>query len=128
MLSLRALLWVDCCAAAVVGAAGLVLAATGYSSSLTGLSGGLLAVVGCANILYGSYSFTIATAARPKVGAVRFLVAANAVWSLACVSMVLTFSGTATLLGMSYLAGEAVFVACLAYLEWRALDVCLPAT
>jgi hypothetical protein len=35
MLSLRALLWIDCSAAAAVGASGLVLTASGYFVSLT---------------------------------------------------------------------------------------------
>ena len=128
MLSLRALLWIDCSAAAAVGASGLVLSASGYFVSLTGFPGWLLVLVGCANILYASYSFSIASAARHSARAVRFLVLANAVWSLVCVSMVTALSSSATLLGMSYLIGEAAFVASLAYFEWRALGSDVPAT
>jgi hypothetical protein len=42
--------------------------------------------------------------------------------------MVTALSSSATLLGMSYLIGEAAFVASLAYFEWRALGSDVPAT
>ncbi len=123
MISLRALLWVDCCAGAAFGSLVLVLTAIGISNSITGLPNGLLVVVGSANLAYAAYSFSIVVRARHSARSVRFLVLANGVWSLVCVSMASAFLGNATLIGMSCLVGEAVFVACLAWLEWRALGI-----
>ena len=119
--SLRALLWIDCCAGAVVGCVGLALTIGGVLSSLTGFPDWLLVLVGSANLLYAVSAFCIASASRPNARAVRLLALANAAWSLVCVCIVCIFFGTATLLGVGYLMAEAAFVACLASLELRAL-------
>lgn len=120
MLSLRALLWIDCMAGVMVGCAVLALATGGQFSSLTGLPGWLPIFMGSANLLYAAFSFSIVTAARYNAMPVRLLVLANATWSVTCIFMTYFFFSTATLLGLGYLMGEAAFVGCLACLEWKA--------
>lgn len=120
MLSLRTLLWIDCIAGAIVGGAVLLLAAGDYFSALTGLPGWLPIFMGSANLLYAAFSFSVVIAARYSAMPVCILVLANAAWSMACIFMACFFFSTATMLGLSYLMGEAAFVGCLAYLEWKA--------
>lgn len=120
MISLRTLLWIDCTAGATAGCAVLALAAGGQFSSLTGLPSWLPIFMGLANLLYAAFSFSIVVAARYNAMPVRLLVLANAAWSATCLFMAYLFFGTATTLGIFYLTGESAFVACLAYLEWKA--------
>jgi hypothetical protein len=120
MLSLRAILWIDCIAGVTVGCAVLILATGDCFSSLTGLPDWLAIFMGLANLLYAAFSFSIVIAARYRALTVRLLVLANATWSVTCIFMVCIFFSTATILGLSYLLAEAIFVGCLAYLEWKA--------
>lgn len=119
MISLRALLWIDCIAGATVGCAVLALATGGQFISLTGLPDWLPIFMGSANLLYAAFSFSILFAARYSAMSVSILALANAAWSIACILMACFFFSTATMLGLSYLMGEAAFVGCLAYLEWK---------
>lgn len=107
-------------AGATVGCAVLLLATGGHFSSLTGLPGWLPIFMGSANLLYAAFSFSIVMAARYRTMPVQLLVLANATWSVTCIFMACIFFSTATMLGLSYLLAEAVFVGCLAYLEWKA--------
>ncbi len=107
-------------AGVTVGCAVLALATGGQFSSLTGLPGWLPIFMGSANLLYAAFSFSIVTAARYNAMPVRLLVLANATWSVTCIFMTYFFFSTATLLGLGYLMGEAVFLGCLACLEWKA--------
>ena len=77
--SLRKLLWVDCCAGFSVGAVGLALTVIGPLSQVLGLPKLLLFAIGFANLLYASYSFSIAIAVLPIVRSVSLLISANLV-------------------------------------------------
>lgn len=121
IISLRTLLWVDCCAGFIVGAVGLVLTVIWPLSQVLGLPKLLLFAICFANLLYLSYSFSIAIAVLPSVRQVSLLVSVNIVWAVACLFMVASCLGSATMLGLAYLLFEAFFVGCLAYFEWRAL-------
>lgn len=122
------MLWLDCCAGAVVGFFGLSLTFGSILGPLTGLPGWVLVLMGSANLLYASFSLSIASAAGLRARAVRFLVLANALWSLVCLSLACAYLGAATTLGMIYLVAEAAFVAFLAFLESKALGVRTAAT
>jgi hypothetical protein len=128
ILSLRTLLWVDCCAGFSVGAVGLALTAIGPLSQVLGLPKLLLFVIGFANLLYASYSFSIAIAALPSVRPVLLLVSANLAWAVACLVMVASYLGVASMLGLGCLLFEAFFVGALAYFEWRAVGLYIAAT
>jgi hypothetical protein len=96
-----------------------VLLASGPLSGWYGLPRGLLLVTGAANVLYATYSFSLARrAVRPLAGIVA-LVAANAAWAATCVGLVLAFAGTGGVLGLLHLGAEAGVVGGLAALEWR---------
>jgi hypothetical protein len=111
------LLWIDCIAGAAVGVA--VLALLGWLSRLYAVPPGLLLFTGIANLAYASYSFTLARRQRRAVVAINTLIVANFSWALVCVYLVVTVAQSANIFGIAHLAGEAVFVASLAALEWR---------
>jgi hypothetical protein len=114
---MKNLLWVDCVAGAVVGAAVLLL--SGWLSPLYGLPRGLILFTGVANILYASYSFVLASSNRRPLALINALVVANSTWALVCVYLAVGVAQSPTVFGLAHLLGEAVFVAGLASLEWR---------
>lgn len=114
---MRNLLWIDCSAGALAGVA--VLALGGWLSSLYALPRGLLLFMGAVNVLYASYSFTLATRYKRSRSWINLLVCANLAWALVCLGLAWVFAGSATLFGIGHLVGEAVFVGGLGSLEWR---------
>ena len=113
---LRKLLWVDCTAGALAGVAMLVLG--GWLSRWYGLPQQLLLFMGAANLLYASYSFSLARRPRRSAGSILLLVFANLGWAALCVGLAVAFRESATLLGMGHLIGEALIVGGLGWLEW----------
>ena len=111
------LLWIDSSAALLAG--GLVLALSGWLSELHALPRGLLVFTGGVNLLYGSYSFSLAVRARRPRPLITVLVVANLSWAAVCLGLAATFAGSASVFGMAHLLGEGAFVAGLASMEWR---------
>lgn len=111
------ILWVDCSAAILAGVVTLVfrdwLAAL-YAIPVEGLMATALV-----NLIYGSYSFSLAWRDRPPILLVRALALANALWAPVCVGLVLYWWPTVTGFGMIHLLGEAGIVMTLAFFEWR---------
>ena len=114
---LRRLLWVDCTAAALAGV--LVLALSGWLARLHGLPQDLLLFTGAVNLLYGSFSFSLAVRAERPLALIKLLAVANMAWAVVCVGLVVVFGSQATVFGFFHLIGEAVFVGGLGMLEWR---------
>lgn len=114
------LLWADSIAGLSVGI--LVLALAGWLSELYGLPERLVVFVGCANVVFGSYSGSLAVRARRTRKWILFLVMANASWALFCIALSIQFADSARLLGVAALMLEALFVGILAGLEWRFRD------
>ena len=125
MIVRRRLLWIDCTAAAVAGV--VVLLIHGWLSGWYGLPQELLIFIGAANVVYASYSGSLAVRARRPKALILFLVSANLLWSMVCVILALIYRDTATLFGLAHLLGEALFVGGLGGLEWRWRDLLLAA-
>jgi hypothetical protein len=117
MISARKLLWMDCIAAAIAGVA--VLALNGWLSRLYMLPHELIMFIGVVNLLYGSYSFTLARRARRRMLLIKLLVFANAAWVIVCLGLAATFWNQASVFGLMHLVGEALIVGALAAMEWR---------
>ena len=113
----RKLLWVDCTAAVVAGAAVILL--HGWLSSLYQLPREFLLFIGVANIVYASYSFSLAVRKKRPIILISFLVVANLMWAGMSLWWVVVFAGTASLFGFAHLLVEGLFVGGLALLEWR---------
>lgn len=125
MYVLRRLLWVDCIAAVLAGVTVLLL--NGWLSHLYALPRGLLLLTGAVNLVYASYSFSLAVRARRPKPLINLLVFANLTWAVACLGWAVVFAESATLLGVGHLVGEALFVGGLASLEWSRREQLLTA-
>ena len=113
----KRLLWVDCTAGAVVGVT--VIAFSEWLSRLEGLPREVLLFTGVVNLLYASFSFSLAVRAVRPMRLIKLLVVANLAWVPVCLGLAVAFAGTMTPFGFVHLVGEAVFVGGLAVLEWR---------
>lgn len=122
---MRKLLWVDCIAGALAGIA--VLMFSGWLSSLHALPRELLLLNGAVNLLYATYSLTLARRRKRPKALINLLVFANFAWAVVCLCLAGVFAGPATVFGVGHLAGEALFVGGLAALEWRWRDQLLTA-
>lgn len=113
----RHLLWVDGSAGLFVGA--VVLLLCGWLSELYGLPYKLLFFIGVANVLYGSYSTSLAVRSVRPANLILLLVVANLTWAIGCMILAFTNGESVSLFGLAHLVGEGLFVGCLACLEWR---------
>jgi hypothetical protein len=111
------LLWVDCTGAALAGVT--VIALSGWLSRLEGLPQDVLIFTGAVNLLYASYSFSLAVQAERSMRSIKLLVFANLAWVPVCLGLLVAFSATATPLAFVHFIGEALYVGGLAVLEWR---------
>ncbi len=114
---LRGLLWIDCAAGAVASVTVVVLSP--WLSRLYLLPLNVLLLIGAANLLYASYSFSLARRRTRPISLIKLLVYANAAWVLVCIGLAVSFWGRATVFGLAHLIGEALIVGGLAALEWR---------
>jgi len=115
------LLWVDCTGAAVVGVAVILL--SGWLSELEGVPRNVILFTGVVNLLYGSFSFSLAVRKRRPMRRIKALVWANLAWTPVCVGLVIAFWSSITPFGVTHLLGEGVYVSGLALLEWRHRDL-----
>lgn len=113
----RKLLWIDCIAGALVGVAVLMLSV--WLSRFYGLPREVLLFMGAVNLLYATYSFSLAMRTRRPKPMINLLVFANLAWTPVCLGLAVRFAESATIFGMGQLIGEAVFVGGLAGLEWK---------
>ena len=125
MYILRRLLWVDCTAGALVGV--VVIAFSDWLSRLEGLPREVLLFTGVVNLIYASYSFSLAVRAERTMPMIKLLVFANLAWVPVCLGLALFFRDQATPFGFAHLVGEAIFVGGLAVLEWTQRDQLLRA-
>jgi hypothetical protein len=121
----RKLLWVDCIAGGLAGVA--VLGLSGWLSRVYALPRDLLLFIGAVNLVYGSFSFSLAVRARRPKYLINTLIFANGAWAAVCVGLAVAFWERASMFGLGQLIGEAVFVGGLAVLEWRHRDRLLTA-
>lgn len=117
----RALLWLDGGAGFVVGV--VVLAFLPWVARLHGLSEPIVRFFGVANLVYASYSGTLAVrasrGAMPSRLALGTLIVGNLAWTCVCAAILATNGAEATGFGRAYVALEGVFVAVLAFAEKR---------
>lgn len=121
----KKLLWIDSGAAIAVGI-GVLLLSTPLGE-LEGLPRGVLVFTGVANLLYGSFSLSIAVRIQRPMRLIKTLVAGNLAWVPVCFGLAVAFHEQATIWGFGHLVGEGVFVGVLAFLEWSNRDLLLTA-
>ncbi len=113
----RRLLWIDGLAALIAGA--VVLLISGWLSEWYGLPRELLLFIGLVNVAYAANSISLAARSARPAKLILLLVIANLTWTTVCLILAITYRETITLFGFAHLVGEALFVGCLACLEWR---------
>lgn len=114
------ILWTDCLGGLAVGV--IVLLIHRLLSHWENLPASIVVTMGCANLLYGSYSLYVTTRnPRPRY-LISILSAANMCWLLVCVGIVLIFRNEISLLGFLLVLGEGVYVSALGFTEWRMRD------
>lgn len=99
-----------------------VVALHRWLATLYGLPDALVLFLGVTNLVYASFSGTLAWRARrwpPSRRRVVFLAGANVAWGVACVVLALLTWPTATALGSGLLLFEAGFVSALGLAELR---------
>ncbi len=113
----RRLLWIDGLAGAVVGVAMFVFGS--WLAEWYQLPRHLLILMGTANLVYASFSLSLASRRQRPALLIRLLVIANLMWAVMCFRWALVFAESASFWGLAHLVGEGIFVAGLASLEWR---------
>ena len=117
---IRGLLWIDCIAGALAGV--LVLLFSEWLSRLYSLPPKILYFMGLVNLLYATYSLSLAKRRTRPRALITLLAMANGAWAFVCLGLATHFFETATFLGIGLLVGEAIFVGGLACLEWKWRD------
>ncbi|CCN71173.1 conserved hypothetical protein [Vibrio nigripulchritudo SFn118] len=111
------ILWLDGGAALVVGTAVVLL--QDFLVKLYQMPSDLVLFLGIANLTYAAYSLTLASREQKHLNAIRILVTGNAIWVFACLIIIYNQIPSASIIGLLFVASEAVFVAALAYFEWQ---------
>jgi hypothetical protein len=114
--NIRNLLWLDCTAAGVAGL--LVLAISPWLAPLYELTQSRVVALALVNLLYASFSFTLARNPGLRSAWVYALAAANVAW--ACLLVFLSTQIPMSRWGLAHFLGEALFVGGLGLLELRA--------
>jgi len=104
-----------------------VIALSDWLSRLEGLPQDVLLFTGAVNLLYASYSFSLAVRSERPMQLIKWLVFANLAWAPVCLGLLIAFSATATPFAFVHFVGEAIYVGGLALLEWRHRDLLLTA-
>jgi hypothetical protein len=116
----KRLLWIDSIGGLSVGA--LMLIFHSWLSEFWGLPLLLVVFIGVVNMLYGTYSFTVARMRVRPVWRIVLLAVANFSWTINCIIMGLVFLNSATIFGLLHIFGEGLYVGILAFFEWRWCD------
>lgn len=114
-MSIRTLLLLDAATCFATGL--LLLVATGLVSNLTGLPPVLLVAGGAILMPIALLMALLARHASPPVPGVVAIVALNLAWVVGCLAAI-AFAGP-TLLGVAFLAVQALAVTGFAWAEWR---------
>ena len=111
------LLWLDGLGGLLAGA--VVLLLSGWLSELEGLPEGFVVFMAGTNLVYGSYSTSLARrSARPPVR-IAILACANILWGVLCLGFPFWFRDQITGFGLLHVLGEGAYVGGLGCLEWR---------
>jgi hypothetical protein len=119
--SLQKLLWIDGIAALISGCIALLFTPT--LSGFFNLPYQVLQIMAFISLGYAAYSLSLAQRKVNPLPLLKLLVFANCTWAVVCLSVMLFYSNTATFYGTVYLILEALFVATLAFLEWRQIKL-----
>lgn len=113
---LRNLLTIDYLGGWLAGA--VMLALSAWLSWLYSLPFWFVIVLAAANLIYGTFSFSIARKSHRTVTLIVALAFANIAWGIFCLLAAFFVSDIASIYGIVHLIGEGLYVAGLGWLEW----------
>lgn len=113
----RRIFWIDGLAA--LSAGWFVLALRRFLAEIYALPLDLITLVGLVNVGYSAFGLTLAVQRRRRMGGIIGLSVANYSWAIVCAWLAVRFRNDATVLGLTHLLFEGMFVATLATIEWR---------
>ena len=114
-------LWVDCGAGLLVGV--VVFWFGGWFGGFYGLPVGFVRFIAGVNVAYGLFSLWLVRLRVRSLFLIGFLVMANVVWAVLCARWVFVWWGKASVFGLAHFVLEGLFVAGLAFFEWRWREV-----
>ncbi len=95
------------------------LAAHPLLADLHHLPRSLLIFMGLANLLYGSYSLSLAVRRQRSLRSIQILCIANLLWAPICFSLAAIFRQPISVFGLVHLIGEGLYVGGLGFVEWQ---------
>ena len=107
----------DCLGGLVVGL--FVLSFARWLSGLYALPSSMVVTMGIANLVYGTFSLSLARRAIRPRGLLLLLIVANISWAVLCVITAVVVAKQASFIGLATLLFEGVYVGSLGVLEWR---------
>ena len=113
----RNLLWIDCFGGLAAGA--LFLLAADFFVNLHRLPFELILVIGIANVVYGSFSLSLALRKTRPLVLIKLLAIANMVWLPIIFSFGFWQINSASIWGLAHLFGEGIYVGALGFIEWQ---------
>jgi hypothetical protein len=113
---LRLVLAVDAFSSAAMGVA--LVSASGLLAALTSLPAPLLFESGSVLIPFAAFVGLLATRAEPSRAGVWIVIALNAIWTLASITLLFTSLITPNLLGSIFVAAQAAAVGVFAELQY----------
>lgn len=120
-ISLSKLIWIDGTAALL--SALFVLVFKSFLSGFLNLPLQLLMLMCVISFLYAAYSISLALLKEKPVYRIKILITGNIIWSLLCLIFILLQFNTINVFGIIYLLCESIFVAALAWFEFKQLKL-----
>lgn len=114
---IKNLLWVDCIGALLAGI--IVLILSQYLAIVYNLPIFLVIFIGLINILYGSFSFSLARKNQRSSYLIKLLSVGNLTWALFMVSVGTYSLNSSSIFGLIHIFGEGIYVGILGYIEWK---------
>lgn len=120
-ISLSKLVWIDGTAALL--SAIVVLVLKSLLSEFLNIPLNLLVLMCIVSFLYAAYSISLALLKEKPVYRIKILITGNIIWSLLCLIFILLQFKTINVFGIIYLSSESIFVAGLAWFEYKQLKL-----
>lgn len=113
---LKNILWIDCLGALLAGV--LMLGLASWLSGLYLLSHAFVVGLAVVNLVYGSFSLSLARKTQRPLALISTLAAGNVAWGGICFAAAAFLAGQASAFGLAHLILEGLYVGGLGLLEW----------
>lgn len=115
--SLRKILWIDAILGGVTAFAGLSMYR--LTRHFLGLPTNVILFIAAVTLAYALMALTLALQYRPSALSLKVLTYANWAWTVISIILLISYFGTATVFGITFLILQVIVVGTLAYLEGK---------